>query len=174
MAEFVQQGGEGRRDLRMLGREIPPLRRVRFQIIKTASPLLGLDVDELPSSLAERQIFVPGLKDESFVKRPALGLSEESREDTPTVFGGIVREGRTDEIGEGREQVAQADEVAGNRSRFDLPGPADDERDPMAALPDVALESPEIQRGFMPVGPLLASVVACHDEKRFVGDPPSP
>ena len=68
-------------------------RGVRVQIIKTASPHLRLDVDELPSSLTDRQIAVPGLKDESFMKRPSLGRSEESRKDAPTVFGGIVREG---------------------------------------------------------------------------------
>jgi hypothetical protein len=111
------------------------------------------------------------LEDEGFMKGLASRLSEERRENAPAVLGGIIRKGRADQVGKRRAHVAQADEFVGYRSRLDLPRPADDERHPVTALPNIAFMPPEVHRGLMPVRAFLSPVVARDDEERVVGDP---
>src|SRR5438445_5954752 len=67
----------------------------------------------------------------------AIVASLQSRENADAVLGGIVGQLRTENINARGEKVGQANELMAGGARFDMSGPADDERNAMAAVENV-------------------------------------
>ncbi|MCK7540100.1 MAG: hypothetical protein MZV63_58935 [Marinilabiliales bacterium] len=85
---------------------------------------------------------------------------EQGRRDIDAVRTGLGRQVRAGDGGEGGHQVRETDRLVDHRPGLDMPRPAGDERDPVAALPDMGFEPAEAARRRVAVGAGMRTVVA--------------
>ena len=112
--------------------------------------------------------------DHRFPDRLAALLTQDRRKDIVTVLARVIRQLGADHRRTRCHQVGQADELIRLTPGLDVSGPAGEERDAMAAIPDVPLVPAEMVRAEMlelefPLLHLfLRTVVAGHDHQRVL------
>src|SRR5881397_3893209 len=96
---------------------------------------------------------------------------------THAVFGGVVGQLRSEDVRARGEKVGQADDLIAGAAGFDMAGPADDERDAMAAVKNIRFGSAEVVARIVSLGGEFvelrlrrAAVVAAEDEQRVFGN----
>ena len=80
---------------------------------------------------------------------PSAGA--ESGQEADAVLGGVLRWAHLENIGAGGEEIGETDQLIGPGAGLHPPGPADQERDVMAALEDVCLVAAERVVRVMPL-----------------------
>ncbi len=97
----------------------------------------------LPFFGADGEVAINGVVDDGFLEGVVDGAGE-GGEDAERIFGGVGGEFFAVEVGHRGEEVAQAGEFVGVGAGGDFAGPADDEGDAVAAVPDVGLVAAEL------------------------------
>ncbi len=95
---------------------------------------------EFPFALAIGKVPADGMVDHAG-PRGDDRLAEQGRQKTDTVFRASGRQRLSRDLAERGKQIGQANQLVTGRSRGNLPGPADDERNTVAAIPQIGLGS---------------------------------
>ena len=101
---------------------------------------------EFPRALADRKHALDRVVDDGFAPRGAVG-AEERREEAHAILARIRREGGTENLGTGGEEIDVTDKLRVRGCGFDLSRPAGEERHAVAALPDVGFVAAELRAG---------------------------
>ena len=105
------------------------------------------------------------------------GFAAQGGQQVETVFGGVVGQLGVDDGSDGRHHVGEAGELSAGGAGFHTVGPADEERDTVAALPTVTFDAAPWSRAVVAVigahmddAVNFRTVVAGENDQGVVGD----
>src|SRR5207237_181071 len=109
--------------------------RLRLLGVRHTEPARAEALAQFPVTLANREHSAVGMMHQRLATFPAAQHGQEALAVLASVGGYF----RANHISAGRHQVVQADQLIADGAGLDLPGPANQQRNAMAGLPDIRL-----------------------------------